>query len=213
MFTGIIEEIGTILEILPHRIRIRASRVLEDSHVGDSIAVDGVCLTLIERLESEFVADISPETHQRTTLGEKRAGDRVNLERALRLQDRLGGHLVLGHVDGVGHIVERRPEGNSVWFQIRAPQELMRYIAMKGSIAVNGISLTIAGLQGQHFEVAIVPHTLRQTTLQDTRVGDRVNLEVDLLSRYVERLLHFPQGESLRLTEAFLAEHGFLGSS
>lgn len=209
MFTGIVEELGAITAVSHQRISIHATQVMLDTRLGDSIAVDGVCLTVTERISDGFAADTSPETLQRTTLGNKKSGDTVNLERALRLQDRLGGHLMLGHVDGVGTIRAIEREGNSIWLRATAPQELMRYIAMKGSIGINGISLTVAGLGPNDFAVVLIPHTIQETTLHRARVGDPINLEVDLLSRYVERLMTHSEPTASPLSTQFLAEHGF----
>ncbi len=210
MFTGIIEEVGTVTYAPGKAIHIRASHTMDDTKVGDSIAVDGTCLTVTRLLTDGFAADVSPETLQRTTLGYKRVGDPVNLERALRLQDRLGGHLVLGHVDGIGQIQLLHRERDAIRMRVSAPAELMRYIAMKGSITVDGISLTISDLYEDGFEVALIPHTMRLTTLSTIRTGDAVNLEIDLLSRYVERLISFHETPPIPLDKTFLAEHGFL---
>jgi riboflavin synthase len=165
---------------------------MADVALGDSIAVSGVCLTVVGRLDSGFEADVSGETLRRTILGDLAAGDGVNLEKALTLSTPLGGHLVSGHVDGVGHVVSRREDSRSVQFTLRAPDELARYIAAKGSITVDGVSLTVNTVNGAEFELNIVPHTLAETTLSGYRSGRRVNLEVDLVARYLERLL---QGE------------------
>ena len=194
MFTGIIQAIGTLARIEPRggdcRLTIATGQLpLADVALGDSIAVSGVCLTAIERGAGQFSADVSRETLTRTTLGEATVGRPVNLELALLPTTRLGGHLVSGHVDGIGTVVERTGDARSWRFTIEAPAELARYIASKGSICIDGISLTVNEVEGRRFGVNIVPHTLAATTLGETTVGRRVNLEVDLLARYLERLL------------------------
>ncbi|MDI3256177.1 MAG: riboflavin synthase [Kyrpidia sp.] len=193
MFTGIVEEIGTIREV--HRtdqgvrLAIQGSAVLEDVRPGDSLAVSGVCLTVVDVQPGIFVADVVAETLRRTTLAEASPGVRVNLERALTLQSRLGGHVVSGHVDGVGVVAAQRREGESAVLEVRVPGSLLKYIAEKGSVAVDGVSLTVMGVAGEEFSVALIPHTLEQTTLGSLRPGERVNIEVDVVARYVERLL------------------------
>lgn len=218
MFTGIIEEIGRVKKIglngQSGKIKIAASTVLSDCHIGDSIAVDGACLTVINFDRSTFTADISAETLRRTTLGELKIDQKVNIERALKLSDRLGGHLVLGHVDEVGGIVKLRDEGRSTIMKISTSEKLMSYIAEKGSICVNGVSLTISDVVDNAFEVALIPHTKSITTLGNAKSSDRVNIEADLMARYIERLLTF-QNNSVtekqeKLDLAFLEEHGFL---
>jgi riboflavin synthase len=193
MFTGIIEEVGRVVSVVPAsggaRLRVSATRVVEGTREGDSIATDGVCLTAVRLARDAFEADCSGETLRRTTVGSWRAGTRVNLERALAFGDRLGGHLVQGHVEGVGALVERRPEGESVAMRFSYPPELSRYIVLKGSIAVSGISLTVAALGEDWLEVAVIPTTLRETTLGAMEPGARVNIETDMLAKYVERLL------------------------
>lgn len=171
------------------RLSIGARKVLDGTRIGDSISINGVDLTVVEMGSSQFKADASLETLRRSTLGDLRAGSPVNLERALALGERLGGHIVQGHVDGTGRLVLGKPEGNARRMRFRAPRGLMRYIAMKGSIAVDGISLTVSGLGKDWFEVVIIPHTWRETTLGSLRPGDSVNLEVDVLAKYVERLM------------------------
>jgi len=205
MFTGIVEELGAVRAVTPNaggaRIEIVAKVVLEDAVLGASIAVNGCCLTVVELLDDGWAADAVTETLDRTALGSLRAGDRVNLERPVRLADRLGGHLVQGHVDGVGALLERvaLPDG-STRMTFTAPAAVLRYVVEKGSIAIDGISLTVASLDdgGGTFDVAVIPHTLAVTTLGPKQPGDPVNLEVDVLAKYVERLLHPPsstQGE------------------
>ena len=211
MFTGIIQTVGRVAAIdrrgADARLRI-VGLPLPDGTPGESIAVSGVCLTAVEFIEDGFVADVSAETLACTTLGAWSVGQRVNLERALAVGERLGGHIVSGHVDGVGELVSRQADGRSQRFVLRAPAALARYIAAKGSIAVDGVSLTVNTVSGAEFGVNIVPHTLTHTSLDALRAGSRVNLEVDLLARYLERLLGRDAGGEVDL--ALLAEHGFL---
>lgn len=195
------------------RVRLDAGGLdLSALRLGDSIAVAGVCLTVAEQHGREFGADVSQETLQRTTWGQRRPGDRVNLELALTLSTPLGGHLVSGHVDGVGVVRRRETRGRSEHFVLEAPPELRRYIAQKGSIGVDGVSLTVNAVNADGFEVNLVPHTLTATTLGALAVGSEVNLEVDLLARYLERLLNGAEttARDTPITHAFLARHGFL---
>lgn len=193
MFTGIVEERGRVRSVGPGpagtRLTVGARTVGEDAAPGASVAVNGVCLTVVERDDSGLVFDLVAETMDRSALGELRAGDAVNLERPVTLLTRLGGHLVQGHVDGVGTVESVAREDGSATMTVRLPDGLGRYLIEKGSIAVDGVSLTVASLRDGTFTVALVPHTLALTTLGGRRVGDRVNLEVDVLSKYVERLL------------------------
>ncbi|HPF58284.1 MAG TPA: riboflavin synthase [Candidatus Competibacteraceae bacterium] len=217
MFTGIITAVGAITTLQPHdgdfRLRIATGKLdLHDVQTGDSIAVSGVCLTAIELVRDGFWADVSRETLERTTLGDATPGAKVNLEKALTPTTRLGGHLVSGHVDGVGVVTGWQPDGRSWRLRIQAPDALARYIAEKGSICVDGVSLTVNEVDGAAFELNIVPHTLEETTLANFKAGRRVNLEVDLIARYLERLLlgeRAAQPGSGGLTEALLREHGF----
>ena len=193
MFSGIIETVGSIRTLNKDakgaRIAIEAPGVLDGVQLGDSIALNGVCITVVDFDESNFEADLSVETLRRTNLGELAVGDRCNLERAMALGERLGGHLVSGHVDGVGRILGRKPEGDSIWLTFEAPVEVMRYVVYKGSIAVDGISLTVAACDDETFSVSIIPHTSEQTTLTEKKDGAAVNLEADLIGKYVEKLL------------------------
>ena len=216
MFTGIIQAIGTLTRIEPRggdaRLTVATGKLpLADTRLGDSIAVNGVCLTAVELGADHFRADVSRETLALTTLGAASAGMPVNLELALLPTTRLGGHLVSGHVDGVGRILDQRDDGRSWRFTVEAPAELARYIARKGSICVNGISLTVNEVDGAVFGINIVPHTLAETTLGTTRPGDAVNLEVDLLARYLERLLLGEQAAqpAAGVTMALLQSSGF----
>ncbi|AEB12375.1 riboflavin synthase [Marinithermus hydrothermalis] len=192
MFTGIVEEVGTIREATPSngnlRLWIEAHTVTQDARIGDSIAVNGVCLTVVAREPHGFAVELARETLERTA-PRWAAGRRVNLERALALGDRLGGHFVTGHVDGVGRVQARRNVPGAYDLVIQAPPELARYIARKGSIAIDGVSLTVVQVEGATFSVTLIPHTLKATTLGELQEGDAVNLEVDLIARYLERLL------------------------
>jgi riboflavin synthase len=218
MFTGIIAAVGEVARLEPRggdvRLAVRTGKLdLVDVALGDSIAVNGVCLTAVELPGDGFVADVSRETLSLTSLGALVPGSRVNLEKALRLADRLGGHLVSGHVDGLGTVRERHDDARSVRFEIEAPAELARYIAHKGSITVDGTSLTVNAVKGATFQLNIVPHTLQETIMDGYAPGTRVNLEVDLLARYLERLL---MGDSAHegggLTLEKLTEAGFVKS-
>jgi len=220
VFTGIVESVGKIAAVQSkgqdRRVTVDAGSLnLSDVQLGDSIAVNGICLTVVALPGNSFVADVSAETLQRSTFSQLQTGSPVNLEKAFTPTTRLGGHLVSGHVDGIGEIIERRDEGRSVRFRIKAPDALARYIALKGSITVDGISLTVNSVDGADFELNLVPHTLQQTTMAGYAVGRQVNLEVDLIARYLERLM---LGEAAAIpasggiSKAFLAEHGFLSS-
>lgn len=217
MFTGIIQSVGRIESIEDKggdaRIWIETGQLdMSDVQLGDSIAMNGVCLTAIELRDNAYCADVSGETLSLTSLKQLTVGSRVNLEKALTLQTRLGGHLVSGHVDGLGKVVERYDDARSVRFVIEAPASLARYIAMKGSITVDGVSLTVNRVDGCAFELNIVPHTLKETIMGDYQQGSEVNLEVDLLARYLERLLLGDEAAvpASGINAAFLAEHGFV---
>ncbi|QLF92687.1 riboflavin synthase [Pseudomonas sp. ABC1] len=218
MFTGIIEAIGTIGALVSRggdvRVQVETGKLdLGDVKLGDSIAVNGVCLTVVELPGNGFWADVSRETLARSAFVDLRSGSRVNLEKALTPTTRLGGHLVSGHVDGVGEVIGREDNARAVQFVIRAPRELARYIALKGSITVDGTSLTVNAVNGAEFTLTIVPHTLAETIMADYRPGHKVNLEVDLLARYIERLLlgdKAAESGTQGISEAFLAEHGYL---
>jgi riboflavin synthase len=211
MFTGIIEELGTVRSLRREagaaRLAVAASVVLDGTAVGDSICVNGVCLTVVEMTGGEFSADVANETLTVTNLGGLRVGDRVNLERALRLSARVGGHLVTGHVDAVGRIREKRQESNSWRVFFDAPESSLRYVIKKGSIAVDGISLTVADMDRSGFSVAMIPHTAKLTTLGFKSAGDSVNLETDIIGKYVERLVAARTGAAVNAD--FLKEHGF----
>jgi len=225
MFTGIIEAVGSVRALIYEggdiRITIQTRTgtdiglSMQDVHLGDSIATNGICLTVVEMGDSHFVADVSAETLHRTTLNVWRQGMPVNLEKALLPTTRLGGHLVSGHVDGVGEVKVRRQDARSIYFEIEAPRALARYLAEKGSITVDGISLTINHLQGATVSLNLVPHTAGHTNIDQWQVGSRVNLEVDVLARYLERLMLGDRaadsgGSSAGVTMALLEENGFL---
>ncbi|SEK71752.1 riboflavin synthase alpha chain [Atopomonas hussainii] len=218
MFTGIIESVGSIRALTPKsgdvRVYVQTNTLdLGDVKLGDSIAVNGVCLTAVELPGDGFWADVSGETIRRTAFVDLKVGSRVNLEKALTPTTRLGGHLVSGHVDGVGEVISRSDDARSIQFRVRAPKELAKYIAHKGSITVDGTSLTVNAVDGAVFDLNIVPHTAQETIMAEYRAGRRVNLEVDLLARYLERLLlgdKAAEGSSGGISEAFLAEHGYL---
>jgi riboflavin synthase len=214
MFTGIIEELGTIRRMTSSpkgaRVEVTAGTILSDARLGDSIAVNGVCLTVVDQGPDWFAADVSEETLRRTSLKQMRIGTRVNLERPLTPASRLGGHIVQGHVDGVGEFVEARPSGDGWVVRVRFPKDLGRYIVEKGSIAVDGISLTVASLGDDYFEIAIIPHTWKMTNLGSLDRGAAVNLEVDVIAKYVERMMQAHTLESGRkLTIEGLTEMGY----
>ena len=218
MFTGIIEELGTVRSLVPGRagarIEISAGRILEGTRIGDSIAVNGVCLTAVALGSQSFRADLSAETVRRTSLQSVSSGTSVNLERALTPTTRMGGHLVQGHVDATGHWLEAQPSGDGWVIRIAYPPELGRYFVEKGSVAVDGISLTIARLTDQWFEIAVIPQTWRATNLQTRGSGAVVNLEVDIIAKYVERMLDprlpsLPKREGGALTLEQLQDWGY----
>lgn len=216
MFTGIIQGLGTLFERRPAGggmiFGLEADFALTDPEEGESIAVNGACLTARNIKGSRFYVDVSPESLARTTLGRLQNGHRVNLERALRLCDRLGGHLVSGHVDAQGQVEQRRATGDFTLFTFSLDPGLTKYVIEKGSITINGVSLTVNGCERDRFSVSIIPHTLAVTTLGGLREGDRVNIEVDMIGKYVEKLLAEKPGGGMqsRINPAFLAEHGFL---
>lgn len=217
MFTGIIQTVGKILALETRggdvRIVIDSGKLsMPEVNLGDSIAVNGVCLTVVEKTAKGFTADVSNETLARTTLKDLRADSRVNLEMALTPTSRLGGHIVSGHVDGEGEVVKRWSDGRSEKFRFRAPDILAKYIAEKGSICVDGISLTVNKVDGAQFELNIVPHTLQETTMSDFQLGRKVNLEVDIIARYLERLLLGDKAAdptAQGISRQFLHDHGF----
>lgn len=216
MFTGIIEELGTVERVTRGRVSailaIRAEAILSDLKIGDSVAVNGVCLTATSLTGHGFTADVMHETLDRSSLAGLGPGSPVNLERAMAADGRFGGHIVAGHVDGVGTITAIEQDDNAIWFTITAPEQVLRYVVEKGSIAIDGISLTVARLELDRFAVSVIPHTAAVTLLGRRRVGDRVNLESDIIGKYVERLLR-PTPElktkESKLTMGFLSKHGF----
>jgi riboflavin synthase len=218
MFTGIIEAVGEIAALEPRggdvRLRIRTGKLLlDDVAIGDSIAASGVCLTVVDLPGDGYWADVSVETLNFTTLGDKQPGDRVNLEKALTPASRLGGHIVSGHVDGVGEVISREGDARSWRFGFRAPDPLARYLAQKGSICVDGTSLTVNGVDGALFDLNIIPQTMAETVFGDYRVGSRVNLEVDVIARYLERLVlgdRAADPAAAGVSLATLAENGYL---
>ena len=217
MFTGIILAIGKITQIEQKagdvRLSIDTGKLsLADAHLGDSIAVNGICSTAVELTKHGFVADVSNETLARTNLKQAAIGTPVNLELALTPQTRMGGHIVSGHVDGLASLLEKKPDGRSIRFKFRVANELAKYIAEKGSICINGISLTVNSVNGAEFSVNIVPHTLKETSLGFATVNDKVNIEVDLLARYMERLMKGDAAADCKsgVTENLLKESGFI---
>ena len=216
MFTGIVEEVGTIKQVVSGStsgvITIGAGTVLEDTKIGDSIAVNGICLTVTRLIPGGFTADVMPETLRRSSLGSLNSGDSVNLERAMAADGRFGGHIVSGHIDGTGTVIEQRKESNAVWVRIKTSREILGLIVEKGSIAIDGISLTVASVSDDDFQVSVIPHTGSETTLLKKKIGDIVNLENDIVGKYVQKLLSPNQNETKnesRITMEFLREHGF----
>lgn len=221
MFTGIIEEVGSVASIRKGAhscvLTVNASRVLEDVHLGDSIATNGVCLTVTSFTSHSFSADVMHETLNRSSLGSLHIGSPVNLERAMLAGGRFGGHIVSGHIDGVGTISSIKEDDNAVWYTVEAPSNILRYIIEKGSITLDGISLTVAKVTNSNFSVSIIPHTRAQTNLASKKVGDVLNLENDLVGKYVERLMlqpiaasqEQPEQKSSGITKEFLSYYGF----
>jgi len=214
MFTGIIEDRGKVLRVeykgQERRITIEWPLDLTEVQLGDSININGVCLTVVEKREQEIKFDLSQETLQKTGLGDLKEGDPVNLERALRLTDRLGGHIVTGHIDGIGVIGEKRKERDFLRLMIRIPESVSRYVVQKGSIAIDGISLTVNEWKGNEIQMTLIPYTIEKTTLRDKKVGDRVNVEADILGKYVEKVLERGDKKSGQVDLSFLKEHGFV---
>lgn len=216
MFTGIVEEVGKVKRVISGNksgeIEIEASKVLENTKIGDSIAVNGVCLTVTKLSSNGFTADVMPETLRRTNLGTLGSGGRVDLERAMSAEGRFGGHIVSGHIDGTGSIMSMRREENAVWVRIKTPPQILELIIEKGSIAIDGISLTVASLDSESFQVSIIPHTASETILLQKKPGDVVNLENDIIGKYVKKLMGIQtscEKKESKITMEFLAEHGF----
>lgn len=215
MFTGIIEEVGRIKQLrknpLTMELTIQCRKVLEGTQLGDSIAVNGVCLTVTQLGSDYFMADAMPETMKRTNLGKLNVSDPVNLERAVAAGQRMGGHFVQGHVDGVGTILSKTPYENAVVYRIETSQQLTRYMIEKGSVAVNGISLTIVEVSDHDFTVSLIPHTYKHTQLRDAKQGDMVNIEVDMIGKYLHKWFENKTGSGSPITREMLKEHGFIG--
>ena len=215
MFTGIVEEMGQVEGIQRGRqsavLTIRAKTVLEGTKIGDSIAVNGVCLTVTSLASDRFTADVMHETLDRSSLAQLRRGGAVNLERAMPADGRFGGHIVAGHIDGTGRVIQIQKDDNAIWYTIQASPQVLRYIVEKGSIAVDGISLTVARVGTDSFAISAIPHTVAQTVLRDRKEGDLVNLETDIIGKYVEKLLTpAPEAQAAGgITLDFLARNGF----
>ena len=214
MFTGIIEDKGKVLRVeyrgQEKKLTIELPTYLTEVQLGDSININGVCLTVVQKKEQGIELDMSQETLQKTILSELREGDQVNLERALTLTGRLGGHIVTGHIDGIGEIIEKKKERDFLRLRIRIPESISRYVVQKGSIAIDGISLTVNECQGAEIQLTLIPYTIEKTTLLDKKVGDQVNVETDILGKYVEKLLGQGDKESVKVDLSFLKEHGFI---
>jgi len=212
LFTGIIEEIGTVKDIFSGtksiKITFELPKKFDDVKVGDSIAVNGVCLTVSHLTESEWTADVMPETMRKSSLGELKAGSKVNMERAMPATGRFGGHIVSGHIDGMGTIISRRADDIAVWFEVAADFEILKYTVLKGSITIDGISLTVASVSNASFKVSVIPHTLKQTILEDKYTGSKVNLEADIIAKYIEKISGI--GKETGISERFLEEKGFI---
>lgn len=222
MFTGIIEEVGTVVSISKgvksSRLTLKGNVIFEDMHIGDSIAVNGVCLTVTEMNERTFTADVMAETLSRSSLGSLKTGSKVNMERAMAANGRFGGHIVSGHIDGTGEIESFVREDTAVWVTVKTSPKLLRYVIEKGSIAIDGISLTVAYVDDRCFKVSLIPHTGVNTTLLMKKAGDIVNLENDIVGKYIDKLMHMEafdadkkqDGEAGKISMEFLAENGFM---
>ena len=208
MFTGIIEEVGKLKSFNGGRIEISCEKVLSDVKIGDSIDVNGICLTVTDFTKDFFSADVMPETVKRTSLDELNIGGAVNLERALQVGDRFGGHIVSGHIDGTGNILNVRPDANAIFIDVTAQSNILRQIAEKGSVALDGISLTVVDVTAEKFCVSMIPHTLTVTNFKFKHVDSLVNIETDILAKYIDRLLHYKQAP-IELTREVLAQNGF----
>lgn len=224
LFTGIIEEIGTVVSISQGtkaaKLTLQGKLIFEDMHIGDSIAVNGVCLTVTEKTSNTFIVDVMPETLRRSSLGKLSKGSKVNMERAMAANGRFGGHIVSGHIDGTGEIESFVKEDNAVWVTVKTPDRLLKYIIEKGSITIDGISLTVAYVDNRCFKVSLIPHTAANTTLLTKKAGDIVNLENDIVGKYIDKLMHFEDSKleaegnegktSDGISMDFLAKNGFM---
>lgn len=213
MFTGIIEEIGKIDSITRKgnslSLRIKAEKIMSDISIGDSIAVNGICLTVTEFTKDGFCLDSMRETLEKTSLKNSKVGDLVNLERAMTANGRFGGHIVTGHIDGVGKIVEIKKDEIATWYRIESNKKIMQYIIEKGSIAIDGVSLTIVDFTKDSFRVSVIPHTLKETILSNKKIGSIVNLENDCVGKYIERILNINKKQESNISREFLLKHGF----
>lgn len=217
MFTGLVEEIGKVIKVSKginsSELTIEAKKVIDKTKLGDSIAVNGTCVTVVDLNSNSFTVDIMAETLRMGSLGSLKIGSRVNLERALRIGDRLGGHIVSGHIDGVGKVVDIREEGISTWVEIETPPDLMKYIVLKGSVTLDGVSLTAARLDKGSFSVSLIPHTKGETILHYKKKGDLINLECDLIGKYVEKLMDASDekiGNGSNINSEMLEKYGFI---
>ena len=224
MFTGIVEEIGTVVSISQGakaaKMTLQGNLIFEDMHIGDSIAVNGVCLTVTEKTSNTFIVDVMPETLRRSSLGKLSKGSKVNMERAMAANGRFGGHIVSGHIDGTGEIESFVKEDNAVWVTIKASSKLLKYIIEKGSITIDGISLTVAYVDNRCFKVSLIPHTAANTTLLTKKAGDIVNLENDIVGKYIDKLMNFDSSENSEASNTkeesggvsmeFLSQNGFV---
>ena len=224
MFTGIVEEIGTVVSISQGakaaKMTLQGNLIFEDMHIGDSIAVNGVCLTVTEKTSNTFIVDVMPETLRRSSLGKLSKGSKVNMERSMAANGRFGGHIVSGHIDGTGEIESFVKEDNAVWVTIKASSKLLKYIIEKGSITIDGISLTVAYVDNRCFKVSLIPHTAANTTLLTKKAGDIVNLENDIVGKYIDKLMHFGSSENSEesntkeesggVSMEFLSQNGFV---
>lgn len=224
MFTGIVEEIGTVVSVSQGtkaaKLTLQGNLIFEDMHIGDSIAVNGVCLTVTEKTSNTFIVDVMPETLRRSSLGKLSKGSKVNMERAMAANGRFGGHIVSGHIDGTGEIESFVKEDNAVWVTIKASSKLLKYIIEKGSITIDGISLTVAYVDNRCFKVSLIPHTAANTTLLTKKAGDIVNLENDIVGKYIDKLMHFEHSENSEecdtkeasggISMEFLSQNGFM---
>lgn len=222
MFTGIVEEIGTVVSVSQGakaaKLTLQGNLIFEDMHIGDSIAVNGVCLTVTEKTSNTFIVDVMPETLRRSSLGILSKGSKVNMERAMAANGRFGGHIVSGHIDGTGEIERFVKEDNAVWVTVKTNEKILKYIIEKGSITIDGISLTVAYVDNRCFKVSLIPHTASNTTLLSKKAGDIVNLENDIVGKYIDKLLHFEDSKPEAddniaaggISVDFLAKNGFM---